>query len=595
MHPVTQYATDVVFGDLRSQCGIWEYYACKRHLDDLQRVGCDPDFPYVFDETRADRLFRFFEIIPRIDEPDKFIELENWQMFDDGCIFGWVHKDTGKRRFSKSYRRIARGHAKTTNAAVIGNYAMCSDALYPPYKPELAKYEREPIVAVVAVDKEQGENTSWGDIGKMAESCPDVAKRLDVKKTYIKHKTRGGEVRLYSKDTKNKSGDRPSVIIVEEWHEHVNSTVRDRACSGLGKKWQSLEYIITTAGTDAENKPCYADDLYYKKILSGEFKSSKVNSDHIFIMIREIDDDDDPHDMNCWCKANAFFRNGSEYANTLREQVLKEYREAYEQNDYNKIREWLIMRMNRWQTDSENKYFSGCMEKFKKLMVSKEEFQKLTKKTRGHYGFDLGKTRDLSGVAYVTILPDKRLAVSVHGFMPQNRASEHARSDRVPYIEWAADGFVTLTPGDVTDNRYIEQWIYDAENDREWKVDEIDYDGHNAVDMAIRMQETYGENKIVEIPQTCASLNQATKRFRELVLQGKIVAEYSPLLVWCLSNAIEIQNNYGDIKLSKKHKDDTQRIDPVAALMNALTRLIVKVDNTVDINEIIKRRGYAIG
>ena len=163
----------------------------------------------------------------------------------------------------------------------------------------------------------------------------------------------------------------------------------------------------------------------------------------------------------------------------------------------------------------------------------------------------------------------------------------------MPYLDWARDGYVTLTPGDVCDNRYIERWIYECERDFGWTVKEIDYDGHNATDMAIRLREHYGRDDIVvEIPQTCASLNQATKRFRELVLQGKIVAEYSPLFEWCLGNAIEVQNSYGDIKLSKKHKDDTERIDPVAAMINALSRLIVAVDN--DINTIIKERGFAI-
>ena len=65
------------------------------------------------------------------------------------------------------------------------------------------------------------------------------------------------------------------------------------------------------------------------------------------------------------------------------------------------------------------------------------------------------------------------------------------------------------------------------------------------------------------------------KTFRELLLQNLIVMEESPLALWCLANAVEIQNNYGDIKLSKKHKDDTERIDPVAAAMNALARALV--------------------
>jgi phage terminase large subunit-like protein len=358
----------------------------------------------------------------------------------------------------------------------------------------------------------------------------------------------------------------------------------------MGKKWQCLEYIITTAGTDAENKPCYRDDLYYKRVLAGELRQ-----DNVFIMIREIDDDDDPHDKKCWPKANPFFRSGSPYARTLYETVRDEHELAYNTGDPSKIREWLIMRANRWQTDSENKYFSGCMDALKALAIPREEFLKLTRDTQGHYGFDLGKTLDLSGTAYVAQLPDGRLAFSVHGFMPQDRATEHEHSDRVPYKAWASDGWVTLTPGAVTDNIYVERWIYESEAQNAWRCKEVDYDGHNATDMANRLRDKYGNDNVVEIPQTCASLNQATKRFRELVLAGKVVTEDNPLTFWCLSNAIEIINNYGDVKLSKRHKNDTQRIDPIAAMINALVRLIVKIDNTVDLNEIIMRRGYALG
>ena len=59
-------------------------------------------------------------------------------------------------------------------------------------------------------------------------------------------------------------------------------------------------------------------------------------------------------------------------------------------------------------------------------------------------------------------------------------------------------------------------------------------------------------------------------------MQGRIVLEYSPLLLWCLRNAIVHENYYGDIKLSKAHKDDTQRIDPLAAAMNALARALLR-------------------
>lgn len=47
----------------------------------------------------------------------------------------------------------------------------------------------------------------------------------------------------------------------------------------------------------------------------------------------------------------------------------------------------------------------------------------------------------------------------------------------------------------------------------------------------------------------------------------------NPLLKWALANAYAYVDGNGNIKLSKKNKDDTQRIDPAAALVNALSRL----------------------
>lgn len=591
--PVTAYAHMVLETDYGLLCGKLEKLACERHIRDMERAGTD-EFPYVFDITRAERIFHFFAQIPRVDMPNETIQFESWQVFDYGSIFGWVHRIDGRRRFNQAFIENARGHAKTTVAAGTGLYFMTADALYPPGHPELATFEMQPEVNIVAVDRFQGRKARQ-DMAAMAETSPSLKKRLSVKQSYIRHKQRGGEVIVFSKETKNKDGGRPSLVIAEEWHAHTERTNHEAAAKGMGKRAQSLDLMITTAGEDAENKPCYQDKEQYRRVLEGS-----IEQDRVFVMIREIDEEDDPHDQKCWAKANAFFREVSRYGAFLFEQVLTEYKDAYGANNYSKIREWLIKRMDRWQVDGENKYFTGCMERFKALEVPPERFRELTKKVPGHYGFDLGETRDLTGVGWCGLLEDGRIAVSVMGFIAQNRAAEHRASDRIPYQEWAEDGYCILTPGDIADNQYVEDYIYTCEsmndavpyaNGRE--ALEIDYDGHNASDMAIRMREHYNsEEKVVEIPQTCAALNNATKRFRELVMQGRIVAEYSPLLEWCLSNAIEVKNSNGDIKLSKRHKDDTQRIDPVAALMNALTRLIVKVDNKIDMNREIEERGY---
>lgn len=591
--PVTAYAQMALSTRYRELCGEWELLACERHIHDMEEARSDA-YPYCLDETRADRIIKHFSRIPRVDVTGKYIEFEPWQMFDFGSIFGWVSKEDGRRRFQTAFIENARGHAKTTVAAGIGLYVMAGDALYPPGRPDLAVFPMQPEIDIVAVDKFQGRKARE-DMATMAQSSPTLSKIFDVKRSYIRHKKRGGEVVVYSKEIKNKDGGRPCLVICEEWHAHESREQHDAASRGLGKTLQSLDMMITTAGEDAENKPCYQDVQQYKMVLDG-----RIRQDDVFIMIRETDDSDNVHNPRCWAKANAFFREGSDYGRRLFNKVASEYRDAYLVNNFDKIRKFLIKRMDKWQAGSENKYMSGYMDRFKALEIPREQFREMTRGVFGHYGYDLGETRDLTGVGWCGLLPDGRIAVSVTGFMPQNRAEEHMHSDRVPYLEWAKEGYVMLTPGEVTDNEYVEDYIYTCETENEElyhangrKALEIDQDGHNASEMAKRMREHYNNEEIVvDIPQTCAMLNNATKRFREYVISGRIVAEYSPLFEWCLSNAVEVKNSNGDIKLSKKYKDDTQRIDPVAALMNALTRLLLKVDNDIDVNSIIEERGY---
>ena len=90
----------------------------------------------------------------------------------------------------------------------------------------------------------------------MGEKSEKIRRCLDIKKTYITHKTRGGWLRPLSKDTKNKDSGAPCIVIVDEYHAHQSSDIVEILKSGFGKRYQSLLVIISTAGKDAENNPC---------------------------------------------------------------------------------------------------------------------------------------------------------------------------------------------------------------------------------------------------------------------------------------------------------------------------------------------------
>jgi len=271
-----------------------------------------------------------------------------------------------------------------------------------------------------------------------------------------------------------------------------------------------------------------------------------------------------------------------EYASGLREQIESEYTQAYGTGDFSKIREFLTKRMNKWQADIENKYMSGCMDKWDAAAMPRDELMALLRGSDCIAGFDLSKRTDLTGDGYIHRLPDGRLAIISHGYIPSEAVTRHEQTDRVEYRAWAEAGWVTITDGPVVDYSFIRNRLYDYELNHGWKVLELEYDPAEATYFMAQMRdEGYNCN---EVRQGNMTLSEPTKRFREMVISGEIVHDGSPVLRWCLSNAVEVTNNGGLIRLSKKHKDDSQRIDLAAAVIDAMVRVDVL---TYDINSYV--------
>lgn len=123
-----QYARDIVAGKIPA-C-IYVRQACQRQLDDLARVP-DAEWPYRFDQAKADRVCRFIELLPHVKgnwaARDERIKLEPWQIFSLCCVFGWVKKTSGLRRFSMAYEEVSRKNAKSTKVAGVGLYMLACD------------------------------------------------------------------------------------------------------------------------------------------------------------------------------------------------------------------------------------------------------------------------------------------------------------------------------------------------------------------------------------------------------------------------------------------------------------------------------------
>jgi len=548
------YCYDVLNGEIVAcQKHKW---ACERFLRDVEREGTD-EFPYVFDEEKALRFLNWMTLFKHTKGKlaGQRIEPAPIQVFVFGNIYGWVHKETGLRRFKKAYWQVARKNAKSQSLACVGSY-------------EAFAFGENMSEVYIGATKTEQSKIVWNEIKAQIQGCDFLKGKYKIAYGKIEHLKSGSFIAALSKDA-GKTGDGLNVQcgIIDEYHAHPTSEIYDVLVSGTGARPQPLMMIITTAGFDLSH-PCYSVEYQYvSKLLD---PNNPIENDEYFVMINELDKGDDIKDEKNWEKANPILCSYEEGVNFLRGE-LKAALDVPE-----KMRNFLTKNMNRWVDMKDNGYmdmskWAACGQDFDLSIIEGMECT---------VGVDLSAKIDLTSVGF-EFKKDGKYIVLSHSFMPEDTLDRKRKTDKVPYDLWVQQGWITTTPGAVVDYNFIKSYIKNFEQQYNVKVREICADPWNATQF---MQDMEAEGyTVVEIRQGIQTLGSATKDFREQVYQGNVIHNNNPVLTWALSNAVTRQDANENIMLDKSKS--TERIDPIAAVLNAHVRAMLRIE-TVDINEI---------
>jgi phage terminase large subunit-like protein len=199
--------------------------------------------------------------------------------------------------------------------------------------------------------------------------------------------------------------------------------------------------------------------------------------------------------------------------------------------------------------------------------MTRAEYRAALKGRACFVGMDLSSTKDLTALA--AVFPDDAgFDVLAQFFVPQESIKQRADRDRVPYDQWARDGFLVATPGNVVDYEYIRVTLRDWA--AEFSIRTIAFDPWNATDLVTRLQEHDGF-VCVPMRQGFASLSAPTKSLEKAILSKTLRHDGHPVLRWNIANVAVEQDATGNLKLSKKVS--TERIDGVAALVMAVDQM----------------------
>ena len=531
-------------------------WACQRFLRDVEREDTD-DFPYIFDDSKALRFLKWTTNFKHSKGPlaGQNIDPAPIQIFIFGNLYGWVHRDTGYRRFRTSYWQVARKNAKTQSNACVASYE--ASAFGEPY-----------AEVYIGATKTEQAKILWNETMIQLNNS---AFKNKFKKAYgkITHEKSGGFIQALSQEA-GKTGDglNPQAGLIDEYHAHKTSEIYEVLKSGQVARPQPLISIITTAGFDLSN-PCYTEEYaYVTKLLDPD---SDVENDSYFAMVNELDEGDDIKDERNWIKANPIVATSEVGMKFLRDE-LKIALDVPE-----KMRNFMTKNMNIWVDMPEAGYMD--MNKWDQCELENDDFDEFAKSANAYLGYDLSMTTDLTSIGLVLTNGNEYRLKQV-SFMPKDKFYERMAKDKVRFDIYRDRGELILTDGAIVDYTFVKAKI--LEWAKKYNVKEVCYDKWNAIQMVWDLEQE--GLTMIEIEQGIRMLTDPTKKFREAVYEGKMKHSEDKLLRWAMSNARVVADASENIKITKNKSVD--RIDPVAASINAFARAM-KDNMQINLEELI--------
>lgn len=563
---ISDYVNDVVSG--RKVAGELEILACKRHLNDLERQGTE-EFPYIWDEEKAyEEIIDFAEtlILAEGEEPVP-LELYPFQCFIFGSWGGWIHKDTGYRRFRTSYEQVARQNGKSLGNAVPALYYGNFDGYNYPQIYATATKEAQAKIVVKECYKfiNSDEELSGTKTRKGLFTIKDYKSEIECNLT-------NGVIKALGRDTDSIDGFRPYFGSVDEYHKHKTNQMYKLLSDGTKKLKQCMISVITTAGFDI-NSPCKELYDYCVNVLKGVVKDETQ-----FVFICQLDKKDDIWDEKNWPKANPLWTE--ETLNSLRADAVKAREMQGEE-----LRNFMTKDLNIWVQMDDDDYIDN--EQWKEC-ASDTDLVDMEGRECG-VGLDLSSGGDLTSLALIFKLPEEKFFVHTQSFMPKARLAEHIKTDKAPYDIWKRQGLIVLTEsmaGIKTDYKYIIGYLQKLKEQYNLKYKFIAYDPHNASTFLSDL-ESFGCD-LIEIVQSARSLSSATEDFKLTVKAKHIIYnKINGLLTWSVTNAKLVFNSFGECKIDKH--SNTKRIDPVDAIIDCWKIMMGEKKEEVDINESVNK------
>jgi phage terminase large subunit-like protein len=521
--------------------------ACTRFLGDLATAEAG-EGPWEFRADLVEAALLFAGQMPNIKGPaaGQPLSLMAWQKLVFANIFGFVERGTTTRRFRQAVIYVPRGNGKTTLAAPVALYCTFVEG----------EGGAEGYAAAVTRDQAR---ILFDAAQNMVRRSPGFrsAFGVGVGANAIFQESTASRFAPVSSDAKALDGLNVQAAVCDEIASHKTSEVYDVLLTAMGKRSQPLLLSISTATGNSTGIGKQLWD-YATRVLEGTQEDERL-----FALIFTADPEDDPWEEATWIKANPSW--GQAVQPDAIRAIMRQARNNPAQEAAARTRH-----LNIWVGADEALFSTRGWREAANPSLALESFEGQD----CHLGLDLASRTDLAALAIV--FPERDLATGKATYTAFARcylneaAVMEARNPSYP--GWAADGYLTITPGNETDFDAIESDIRDL--CERFRVVSIGFDPWQSAQMAQRLR-AEGVT-MLEFRATTQNFSPAILELDAAMRAARLRHDGNPVLEWCVGNVVGKVDRRGNVYPTKQRPE--QKIDAAVALMMAVGRAMTSDD-----------------
>ncbi len=503
------------------------------------------DLPFYFDIDTGLRPIQFIETFCKNSKGKTArqpLKLELFQKAKIQLVFGWLEKDTNKRRIRKVIDLRGRKCGKSTETAAVEWYVMVADG----------ESGAEIYCTANKLDQAKLIFDEAVNMRSQSEALKSITKK---RQSDIYFPATFSYIKALAADSKTMDGLNAHFFSLDEFHEARNRKIYDVMLQSQSAREQPLAWLISTNGFVRE---LFFDDMY-QYASNVALWTPGFEDYRLLPLIYELDKRDEWTDPKCWAKSNPGLGK-IKSIKTLAENVETAKR------DPKFLPTVLTKDFNIPENTSET--WLTYEEAVNETVVDMD----FLRNSYAVGGCDLSATTDLTCATLVIRKPnDPNFYVLQQYFLPQKRVDENEGlgTKEAPYKTWADNGWLTVSEGATVDFRQVTQWFKDMVKQYNIRPLWIGYDAALSGYWTEEMTESGFEmEKVRQGPYTWT---YPMKQLGGLFADHKVIYNNNPMLRWCLLNTSKKSGNKDGIESIQPVKSSsTKRIDGMVSLLNAM-------------------------